>query len=164
MRPLVQSAPLRCALRVPVLPARMKFISACLSFKSINQQRARVEILKVDHVDSRLEVLARLLVIPSASPRRQTLQPIRRPDRMAGIAARVALTPGKEDRLHSSLEKFEIERRLRHHCSRGRDHQKNQSHRTLHGTIHDTLLWPLLGGRSARSWYSRLSPYSCSFP
>src|SRR5258708_20582383 len=99
MRPLVQSTPLRRALRVPVLPARVKLISPCLSFKRINQQRTRVEIAKVDHVDGRLEVLTRLLVVPSADARGQTLQPIRRTDGMASVAARVTLPPGEKDGL-----------------------------------------------------------------
>src|SRR5262249_60096740 len=97
--PGLQDLPLRIVLRAPVLAAAVKEVAAGLLGQRMDQQHA---LHAAGHDDPlhRLEVLARLLVVPRGAALRQRLQPERRAGTVARDAAPMARTLGDEDRLH----------------------------------------------------------------
>ena len=115
----------------------MERVAARLRRQRVHQKVASLRVAGNDLPLSRLKVEARLLVVPSGGTRRNSLQPKRRANRMANVAARVARTLGQKDRLNASLKELEIQsrchaggrRRLRERRSR-RDSQKHKSHRS----------------------------------
>src|SRR4051794_8036436 len=97
----------------------------------------------------RLEVLARLLVVPHRAAWRQWLQPQRRPGRMARDAACVARALGEEDRLHLRLEHLEIERSCRRRLARPRAKEQREHDGYLQ---HETSCSPAARLKGSRSF------------
>src|SRR5262252_11029114 len=99
--PCVQCLPVRVVLRGELLAAAVTGITASCFGKRMLEQQA-VLVAKDNHPLDPLEVLARLLFIPSRGAGRQRHQVHRHNvvDRMAGGAPRMAFTLVEEDRLY----------------------------------------------------------------